>query len=147
MSYHFHSSLYRITKAVRIQLHHFWVSKKRLSYFSAVELLSERSIRRVSIYPVFRIRIRIQSGQWIRIRIRIRNPDPGGQKLPTKIDGCSECSLLRTEGFFCSLDVLYFWSSKPWIRIGIQPKMLDPDLDQKNTDPTHCIYQCTIRRV
>jgi hypothetical protein len=46
---------------------------------------------------------------------------------------------LRAEGFFCSLDVLYgglgigkllfinFWSSKPWIRIGIQPKMLDPD--------------------
>jgi hypothetical protein len=28
--------------------------------------------------------IRIQSGQWI--RIRIRNPDPGGQKLPTKVE-------------------------------------------------------------
>ncbi len=28
-------------------------------------------------------RIRIQSGQWI--RIRIRNPDPGGQKWPTKV--------------------------------------------------------------
>jgi hypothetical protein len=27
--------LYRITKAVQIQLHHFWVSKKRLSYFLA----------------------------------------------------------------------------------------------------------------
>ncbi len=35
MSYHFHSSLYRITKAVRIQPCHFWVSKKRLSYFLA----------------------------------------------------------------------------------------------------------------
>ncbi len=35
MSYHFHSSLYRVTKAVRIQLPHFWVSKKRLSYFLA----------------------------------------------------------------------------------------------------------------
>jgi hypothetical protein len=32
VSYHFHSSLYRITKAVRIQPYHFWVSKKRLSY-------------------------------------------------------------------------------------------------------------------
>jgi hypothetical protein len=31
-----------------------------------------------------RIRIRIQSGQWI--RIRIRNPDPGGQKRPTKVE-------------------------------------------------------------
>jgi hypothetical protein len=28
--------------------------------------------------------IRIQSSHLIRIRIRIRNPDPGGQKLPTK---------------------------------------------------------------
>jgi hypothetical protein len=27
--------LYRITKAVRIQPCHFWVSKKRLSYFLA----------------------------------------------------------------------------------------------------------------
>ena len=35
MSYHFHSSLYRITKAVRIQPCHVWVSKKRLSYFLA----------------------------------------------------------------------------------------------------------------
>jgi hypothetical protein len=32
--------------------------------------------------------IRIQSSQWFRIRI-------------------PECSLLRTEGFFCSMDVLY----------------------------------------
>jgi hypothetical protein len=28
--------------------------------------------------------IRNQSGQWI--QIRIRNPDPGGQKLPTKFE-------------------------------------------------------------
>jgi hypothetical protein len=28
--------------------------------------------------------IRIQSGQWIRIRIRYPDPDPGGQKWPTK---------------------------------------------------------------
>ena len=35
MSYHFHSSLYRITKAVRFQPCHFWVSKKRLSCFLA----------------------------------------------------------------------------------------------------------------
>ncbi len=45
-------------------------------------------------------RIRIQLGQWIRIRIRNPDPDPGGQK-------CAGCSLLRAEGFFCSLDVLY----------------------------------------
>ncbi len=73
------------------------------------------------------------------------------------------CSLLRAEGFFCNLDILYgkvncsFWSPKifffscmvnflkflviktldpDWIRIriGVQPKMLDPDLDQMNTD-------------
>jgi hypothetical protein len=35
VSYHFHSSLYRITKAVWIQLRHFWFSTKRLSYFLA----------------------------------------------------------------------------------------------------------------
>ncbi len=34
-SIHFHSSLYRIKKADRIQLHHFWVSKKRPSSFLA----------------------------------------------------------------------------------------------------------------
>jgi hypothetical protein len=26
-----------------------------------------------------------------------------------------------------------------WIRIGIQPKMLDPDPYQMNTDPKHCL--------
>jgi hypothetical protein len=42
------------------------------------------------------------------------------------------CSLLRAEGFFCNLDVLY-----GGLGIGIQPKMLDPDPDpyQMNTDP------------
>ncbi len=38
MFYHFHSSLHRITKAVRIQPYHFWVSKKRLSCFLAAFL-------------------------------------------------------------------------------------------------------------
>jgi hypothetical protein len=28
-----------------------------------------------------------------------------------------------------------FWSLKPRIRIGIHPKMLDPDLDEMNADP------------
>ncbi len=53
--------------------------------------------------------IRIQWGPWIRIRIRIRNPnpDPGGQKLPTNIEKKLEISVLRAEGFSCSLDVLY----------------------------------------
>jgi hypothetical protein len=32
----------------------------------------------------------------------------------------------------------YFRSSKPWIRISIQPKMLNLDLDQMNTNPKHC---------
>jgi hypothetical protein len=41
------------------------------------------------------------------------NPDPGGQKWPTKIKkkfmfrSSAGCSLLRAERFFCSLDVLY----------------------------------------
>ncbi len=72
--------------------------------------------------------------------------------------------LLRAEGFFYNLDILYgglgigklqflikkkkkisaviflnFWSLKPWIRIriGVHPKMLDPDPDPEkiNTDP------------
>ncbi len=45
---------------------------------------------------------------------------------------CAGFSLLRAEGFFCSV-----FDPKPWIRIGIQPKMLDPDPDpcQMNTDP------------
>ena len=47
MSYHFHSSLYRITKAVRFQPCHFWVSKKRLSYFLAAFL------KITEIWPVY----------------------------------------------------------------------------------------------
>ncbi len=72
--------------------------------------------------------------------------------------------LVRPEGFFCNLDILYgglgigklqffikkknliffsaeiffqFWSLKPWIRIriGVQRKMLDPDPDEMNADP------------
>ncbi len=67
---------------------------------------------------------------------------------------------MRAEGFLCSLDVHYgglgisiaiffitktsnLFStfsifghfSKPWIRIGIQPKMLDPDPESINPDP------------
>jgi hypothetical protein len=73
------------------------------------------------------------------------------------------CSLLKAEGFFCNLDVLYGGLGKgklkfliqkfffqavnlfqflviktldpDWIRIDIQPKMLDPDPYQMNTDP------------
>ncbi len=75
------------------------------------------------------------SGSWL-------NPDPGGQKWPTKIEKkyinfifwSAGCSLLRAEGVSCSLDVLYgktflavfffckFWLSKPWIRIRIHLK-------------------------
>ncbi len=74
----------------------------------------------------------IQSGQWICIRIRNLDPDPGGQKLPTKVYKkklrnfmlCSAgCSLLRAEGFR--------------IRIIIQPKRLDPNPYQMNTDQKH----------
>ncbi len=63
---------------------------------------------------MFRIWIPIKSGQWI--RIRNRDPDPEGQKCPTKIEkrteiSCSEVldALFRrlNEGFLCSLDILY----------------------------------------
>jgi hypothetical protein len=47
--------------------------------------------------------IRIQSGQWIRIRIHILNPDPdpGGQKWPTKLEKNQEVSCFQV------LDVLF----------------------------------------
>jgi hypothetical protein len=61
--------------------------------------------------------IRINFSCWIRIwiRIQIADPDPGGEKLPTKIEKSPEfscflstgCSLLRAEGFSCILGVLY----------------------------------------
>jgi hypothetical protein len=42
------------------------------------------------------------------------DPDPGGQKLPTKTEKIKKFnvssagySLLRAEGFFCSFDILY----------------------------------------
>jgi hypothetical protein len=44
-----------------------------------------------------------------------------------------------------SAQTVNFWSSKPldpdWIRIGIQPKILDPDPYQMNTDPQLCFWQ------
>jgi hypothetical protein len=74
--------------------------------------------------------------------------------------------LLRAEDFFCNLDVLYgglgigklwfliqkiFFSTvifflflviealdPDWILIGSQPKLLDPDPDEMNTDPQPC---------
>jgi hypothetical protein len=56
----------------------------------------------------------IQSGQWILIRIRNPDPDPEGQKLSTKVEklrnfmfGSERYSLLRADGIFCNLDVLY----------------------------------------
>jgi hypothetical protein len=88
--------------------------------------------------------------------------------------GSTGCSLLRAEGFFCNLDVLYgglgigklfliqtkfniFFSAvnffqflvikildpdPGWIRIGIQPKMLDPVPDpyQMNKIPNPEIF-------
>jgi hypothetical protein len=46
-------------------------------------------------------------------------------------------------GQWIRLRIRNFWSSKPWIRIDIQPKMLDKDPDQMNTGPKHWLY-CTI---
>ena len=50
------------------------------------------------------------------------------------------CCLLRAEGFFCSLDVI-ITLDPDWIRIriGIQPKMLDPEPDpyHMNSDTKH----------
>jgi hypothetical protein len=57
--------------------------------------------------------IQIQWGPWI--RIRNPDPDPEGQKWPRNIENGLinfifsrvGCSLLRAEGFSCSLDFLY----------------------------------------
>ena len=50
-------------------------------------------------FPGLRIRIRIQSGQWI--RIRIWNPDPGGKKLPTKVEKICKSSCFEVlDGLF-----------------------------------------------
>jgi hypothetical protein len=103
-----------------------------------------------------RIRIRIQTGQWI--RNRNRDPDPGGQKWPHKSKKKFEVSdglfwklkassvtwtprdsklkflIQKKFNFFFSCNFFFnFWSLKLWIRIGIQPKMLDPD--EMNADP------------
>ncbi len=111
----------------------------------------------------FRIRIRIGSlfnqvsgsgsgslfGIWIGINGGKNDPQKLKKKKKNFMFWSAGCSLLRAEGFFCNLDVLYegtgigklwiwclnFWSSKPWIRIGIQPKMLDPDPSEIKTDP------------
>ncbi len=34
-----------------------------------------------------------------------------------------------------------FWSLKPWIRIGVHPKMLDPDPDEMNKDPPTLLWR------
>ncbi len=52
--------------------------------------------------------IRIQSGQWIQIRIQEGKNDPKNRKKWRNLMLWSAgCSLLRAEGFSCSLDVLY----------------------------------------
>jgi hypothetical protein len=56
-----------------------------------------------SLVAGFRIGIRINLSCWI----QIADLDPGGKKLPTKTEKSTGCSLLRAEGFYCSLGVLY----------------------------------------
>ncbi len=42
--------------------------------------------------------------------------------------------------FFSAVIFIFkFWSLKPWIRIGIHPKMLDPDPDEMKADPQPCL--------
>jgi hypothetical protein len=38
-----------------------------------------------------------------------------------------------------------FWSSIPLIRIGYQPKMMEPDPYKINKDPEHCFFDPRIR--
>jgi hypothetical protein len=68
------------------------------------------------------------------VRIRNPDPDPGGQTVvfDTKICFLQLCIFFN---FIKTLD-------PDWIRIGIQPKMLDPDPYEMNTDPKHCENKC-----
>jgi hypothetical protein len=73
---------------------------------------------------VFRIWIRIQSGQWIRISIRNPDPDSGGQKLPTKVEKIKKFHVLKSwqsrHYLHRSVLVLYFilfLVNVPWICI------------------------------
>ncbi len=88
------------------------------------------------------------------------------KKLRNFLVWSAGCSLLRSEGFSCSLDVLYgglgisilqfvikkyqifsavnfsqFLTSKHCIRIGIQLKMLDPDPELMNPDSKHWLCE------
>jgi hypothetical protein len=64
-------------------------------------------------FPVFRIRIRIESVQWIRIRfrfgIRIQEGKMTHKNRKIKKFHVLKCGIFSFEGrsFFCSLDVLY----------------------------------------
>ncbi len=59
-------------------------------------------------------------------RLRIRSLRRPRDRLIVVFD-------LKKYNYFFSCN---FWSLKPWIRIGIQPKMLDPD--EVNADPQPC---------
>jgi hypothetical protein len=105
------------------------------------------------------------SGSVFGIRIRIKEGKNYRQKYKKDVSSAG-CSLLRAEGFSCSLNVLYgglgisnlqfvikiisnffpaviffhhFWSSKPWIQIWIDTGIQPKMLDPKpmNPDPKH----------
>jgi hypothetical protein len=107
--------------------------------------------------------------------------DPGGRKWPTEMEKVHKfffwsdrCSLLRAEGFSCSLDIrefkffdhktilknfsalfffFSFWSSKPWIRIDLKwwiriqwIRIHSSDLGFTNcTYGTSSVFHCTGR--
>ncbi len=91
----------------------------------------------VSCVPKFIMKKVLQSYNlvlWIRIRIRIHfcrlDPDPGGQKLPTKIGGLGISKLQIKDILFCFSAVNFF----PFLVI----KTLDPN-------PIHIDQKCCIR--
>ncbi len=91
--------------------------KKMHSFWSKITIYLSLGLNKAGFRIRIRIRICINWSCWIRIRIEIADPDPdpGGKKWPTKIEKSPEfslflstgCSLLRAEGFSCSLGVLY----------------------------------------
>jgi hypothetical protein len=71
------------------------------TYVSTTPLLGVLDTNHHVSHAGFRIRIRINLSCWIRIRIQIADPDPGGKKLPTKIEKSTEFSCFEV------LDVIF----------------------------------------
>ncbi len=93
-----------IRKTIVYPFERFWINR------CAIRLSCPQSCGSGSAW----IRINLSCWIWIRIQYADPDPDPGGQNAPQKkkkvknvMFWIAGCSLLRAEGFFSSLGVLY----------------------------------------